>query len=732
MLRAGLLRIGAEDHVLLLTLHHVAADARSLDILEDELATLYGWLAGRPGGAAGASPLSELPLQYADFAAWQRKWVRGAALERLVAAWQDRFGASLAPLALPTDRPRPPLPDDAGGYRERPLQGEVATAARALTGRFGVTLFIALLAAFQALLHRLSRQAVVTVGSPIAGRTRPEVEGLAGMFVNTVVLPVSCAGDPSFEAFLGRVRETALAAYALQDLPFDKLVEALRPEREMGASPLFQVMFALEHERPAPRREAGLRFAPVALDTTTSQFDLTLYIEERAGILVAGAEYSTALFDAATVERLLAAYEELLAAAAVRPRTALSRLPVAPVFLTGAGAPGRAAGAPAGRGEAAAGAKGEAAAGAKGEAAAGATAEAAAPAEAGAAASGPAGPRVAGDEKEKETALVPAAPAAAERLDRVAARLARLTPAQREALERRRRGEVAGPTPAAAGLGVLVPLTASSGSGRRPLFCVHPAGGDALCFVPLARLLGADQPVYGLQSRGLAPGEQPLRTLEEMAALYVEHLRRVQPHGPYLLGGWSFGGLAAFEMANQLRAAGEAVALLAIVDTGPGLEEPEAPLPAELADERDPSSWLLEIAAYVKGLWGKDLRLSAADLRPLGAEDQLRLFLARARAAELVYQADSADRLRRVLAVFRANTLAYRSYRPRVYDGRITVFRPAGAVRADEPRDLGWGRFSAVAVDCQEVPGTHLTLLAEPHVADLARRLRGCLDAAQH
>jgi thioesterase domain-containing protein len=340
----------------------------------------------------------------------------------------------------------------------------------------------------------------------------------------------------------------------------------------------------------------------------------------------------------------------------------------------------------------------------------------------------------------------------AARRERLLARRAQLSEERRLQLEQRLLGDLP-PAAGAAAPGLLVEITplpprpggasTAAAAARRPLFCVHPAGGDVLCFVPLARWLGADQPCFGLRSHGLEAGEEPLRSIEEMASRYVAEVRQAQPVGPYLLAGWSFGGLAAFEMAQQLVAAGEQVALLAIVDTPPGLAGAAADGAGDLADGtgepaggagepadgagQDLAPWLLAIADYVRGLWGRDLGLGAADLAGRDAESQLRLFVERARRAELLHHAGSLEQVRRLLAVFRANAGAYRAYRPRPYPGPIAVFRAAAAEQAAAP-DLGWGRFAAAPVASREVPGDHLTLFAEPHVRSLADQLRAAID----
>jgi thioesterase domain-containing protein len=315
------------------------------------------------------------------------------------------------------------------------------------------------------------------------------------------------------------------------------------------------------------------------------------------------------------------------------------------------------------------------------------------------------------------------------RRQRLLERRAQLSAEQRRRLETRMRGDTAAPPPRPPGGSLLVEITPRSGRGRLPepppLFCVHGVGGDAFCFFPLARRLGAAQPCYGLQALGLAPGELPLERLEDMAACYVAELRRVQEHGPYLLAGWSFGGLAAFEMALQLRAAGEAVALVAILDGDAGLR---AGAPASLlAAGDDLAPLLLDMARYAAGIWGKDLGLQAAEMAGRDPELQLLLFVARARAAGLVHQAGSLEQVRRLVAVFRANVAAYRAYRPRPYDGNLVLVCAATSVTG-EP-DLGWERLAA-AVSRLQAPGNHVTLLAEPHVATLAGLLQSAIALA--
>lgn len=327
---------------------------------------------------------------------------------------------------------------------------------------------------------------------------------------------------------------------------------------------------------------------------------------------------------------------------------------------------------------------------------------------------------------------------AAERRRRLEERRGSLSAAARERLSSRLRGAAGEPEAPRPGRCRVVVTPGPGGEvSRPPFFAVHPAGGDVLCFFPLARHLGGDQPFIALQAPGLEDDSDPPATLEEMAAAYCSEVRAAQPAGPYRLGGWSFGGLVAFEMARQLAAEGEEVRLLAVIDTTPGVpesasDEPAGPGGGEGDDDGDDTVWLLSIAEYVKGLRGLDLGVSRADLAPLGREERLALFVERMREARLFHSSsDSLLQLRRLLAVYKTNARLFREHRPRPYPGAVTLFR--GEQAGFDPalgEDLGWSAVSALPVAVERVPGDHITLLAEPHVAAFAACLRRALDAA--
>jgi amino acid adenylation domain-containing protein len=321
LLRATLLRLGDEDYVALLTMHHIVSDGWSMGVLVREVAALYeAYSQGRP------SPLEELPVQYADYAAWQREWLSGEVLEAQLEYWKQRLAGAPPALELPTDHPRPSVQTYRGATESLRLPAALADSLRELSRREDVTLFMTLLAAFQTLLMRYTGQRDVVVGSPIANRNRAEIEGLIGFFVNTLALRTDLSGDPPFVELLGRVREVALGAYGRQDLPFERLVEELQPERDLSRHPLFQVMMVLQN---APREGAelpGLRLSTLPSESGTTKFDLTLSLVEGEGGLAGSLEYSTDLFEAETVRRMLGHYRKLSESVVADPQRRLSEL----------------------------------------------------------------------------------------------------------------------------------------------------------------------------------------------------------------------------------------------------------------------------------------------------------------------------------------------------------------------------------------------------------------------
>ncbi|QRK05623.1 amino acid adenylation domain-containing protein [Archangium violaceum] len=324
LLRAVLLRLAEREQVLLLCMHHIISDGWSLGVLVRELAALYAaFVQGQP------SPLQALPLQYAEFASWQREWLQGDVLETQLSWWRERLDPN-ALLELPTDRPRPTALSPHGARQTVMLPPALAQALKALGQREGKTLFVTLLSAFDVLLHRYTGQEELVVGTPIAGRNRSELEGMIGLFINTLALRTSLSGQPTFRELMGRVHQTTVDAFAHQDLPFERLVDALKPERRLSHSPLFQVMFILQNAPMPPLQAPGLVMEFQQPETGTTKFDLTLIATELPEGLRIVAEYSTDLFEAGTITRLLAHYQTLLEGIAAQPDRPINALPILP------------------------------------------------------------------------------------------------------------------------------------------------------------------------------------------------------------------------------------------------------------------------------------------------------------------------------------------------------------------------------------------------------------------
>jgi amino acid adenylation domain-containing protein len=323
LLRASLLRLADDEHWFLLTLHHIVTDGRSSAVLGRELSALYNaYVLNSP------SPLPNLPLQYTNYATWQREYVRGDVLERQLAYWKPVL-AELPLLDLPTDRARPAQADSRGGWLNFTIDATLTHQLRELGRREGATLFMTLLAAFTVLLHRYSGQEDVVVGVPTAGRLRPEFEQLIGFFVNTLALRVDMQGVPTFAALLARVRRTALDAYAHQDIPFEKLVEQAAPKRDPSRNPLFQVLFTLVNTSLVEWSFAGIETSRCGFaGSSTSELDLSLMLSEVASGLRCEVNYATALFDAATIERMVGHYRTLLDSIVAQPGQTIDRLPL--------------------------------------------------------------------------------------------------------------------------------------------------------------------------------------------------------------------------------------------------------------------------------------------------------------------------------------------------------------------------------------------------------------------
>ncbi|NER30313.1 MAG: AMP-binding protein, partial [Symploca sp. SIO1C4] len=323
LIRATLVVLSQSEHILVVCMHHIVSDGWSTGVFIQELTTLYNaYIRGEP------SPLTPLPIQYADFALWQREWLQGEVLQQQLSYWQNQLAEAPDLLSLPTDRPRPAVQTFAGAYQQFALSAELSSQLTQLSQKQGVTLFMTLLAAFDTLLYRYTGQEDILVGTPIANRNQDELEGLIGFFINTLVLRADLSNNPSFNELLSHVREVVLDGYAHQNLPLEMLVEVLQPERDLSYTPLFQVMFALQDETLSQVELTGLTASPLQVESQTAKFDLTLAIENRSDGLVGVWEYSTDLFDASTIERMTGHWITLLEGIVSNPQQPISQLPL--------------------------------------------------------------------------------------------------------------------------------------------------------------------------------------------------------------------------------------------------------------------------------------------------------------------------------------------------------------------------------------------------------------------
>jgi amino acid adenylation domain-containing protein len=323
LLRTTLVQLSGDTQVLLVTMHHIISDGWSLEVFTQELASIYtALMAGKP------SPLAELSLQYGDFAAWQKQWSHTEAFSTQLNYWQQQLAALPALLELPTDHPRPAIQTFSGRLERFSLSSELTQKLQSLAQQTGATLFMTLLAAFATLLSRYSGHRDIAIGSPIANRNRQELEPLIGFFVNTLVLRTNLEDNPRFDELLAQIRQTTLDAYAHQDVPFDKLVEILQPERSLSHNPLFQVMFILQNGTATAKQMSDVTLTPLAVEQVTAQFDLTLSMEQTTEGLTGFWQYNSDLFEPQTIARMTGHFQVLLEAITTFPQMTVTSLPL--------------------------------------------------------------------------------------------------------------------------------------------------------------------------------------------------------------------------------------------------------------------------------------------------------------------------------------------------------------------------------------------------------------------
>jgi amino acid adenylation domain-containing protein len=485
LIRALLLRLAPQEHVLFFTLHHIISDGWSMGVLMNEVSALYS--AYQPAGSDHRSdPLPPLPIQYADYAEWQRSCLKGARLQRQVDHWQRTLAGIPALLPLPTDRPRPARQCYSGAHHPVNLDAALSGRLKAFSQRHGVTLYMTLISSWAVLLGRLSRQADIVIGTPIAGRTRGETESLIGFFINILVLRLRLQPEQTVAGLLEYAKQQILAAQQHQDLPLGHILDIVQPPRSLAHAPLFQVMFAWQNVPPGKLELRDLEVAPLDVEAgTTAKYDLSLSLQEVDGQIVGAMEYASALFDAASIAKHIEDWRATLEAMLLDEHQALSRLlPLLP---------------------------------------------------------------------ECGPPLEHALPA----------------------------------TGAAPGVARMCTLATPFREGGRgaPLFIVHHISGACGYARDLMPWIDADVPIYGLSASGFQPGETPLASVVDMAALYISEMRLVQSRGPYRIAGYSAGGTIAYEIARQLLNARESVGFLGLIDTHGDYSQLSADLEIDAAPE---------------------------------------------------------------------------------------------------------------------------------------------------
>ena len=697
LLRATVVRLTPTSAVLLLTLHHIVSDGWSMQLLFRELRALY-----RRAADANAPPLPPLPIQYADFAAWQRQYLTGAVLERHLTYWRQQLSPPVSELAWPLVKPFPEQTAARGGRVGVPLVAEAAQALSRFAAAEGVTVFMVVMAAFQSVLHRHTGQDDVLVGAAVANRTRTEIEGLIGCFINTLVIRVDFTGTPTFRQLVARTRQVTIDAQMHQDLPFEVLVDALKVRRSASRSPLFQAMLQLNDSMTAAAEFDGLVVSRFPQPFDYAKFELTLELQTMPGGIKGGLSYNADLFEPEVAQGIADDFAAFLEAALEQPDRRVADIPLA------------------------------------GAAAARAL------------------PRAAVEPPPIEAPTAPAD-------ERVAAIEHRLQPLWCRVLEvtsvdpNDNFFELGGHSLLAVRLfadierefGVRLPLSSLFRNGtigaqarllsaqsaqadawsvvvpiqplgdRPPFFLVHGIGGEVVSFGALAESLGERQPMFGLQAE--RDVDATADRVETVAARYIEAMRAHTPRGPYYLGGYSSGGVIAYEMAQQLEAAGEQIALLAMIDASAPKAAPEPVTPHTV--------WrLVKNAAY----WTLDDEFLRSDWASRRARVSAKLRAIRARgrhqtnSAALAAGADVRDLLglwhvpphaRRFLERYMRMTSAYY---PRRYAGTVTLFRArALKLTYTGADDLGWSQL-AEQVAVRYVPGAHDTILRPPRVGELA------------
>jgi len=691
--RVKILHLAEEEYVLCLTIHHIIFDGKSLNTFFRELGALY-----RAFSTNQPSPLPELSIQYADFACWQQQWLQSKELESQFAYWQQQLGGSVPALELPIDRPRPTVPTYQGSRQSLVFPENLTNDLKILSLQEGVTLFMTLLTGFKTLLYCYTQQEDILLCSPVTGHDRSETEALIGYFNNILLMRTDLSGNPGFRELMGRVRQTALEAYQNQNVPLQKLVELANLTR----TPLSRGMFALHHITSQPLELPGLIVSFLDIHNRMANFDLSLLVEEKQGTLTAILEYKTALFEKTTITQIQENFQTLLESLVANPEQRLLDLPLlrkpeSYQLENSNSSPDKI------------------------------------------------------QQKPEETFVPPS-----DDLEIQLTKIWENVLGKKPISVKDNFFDLGGHSFLAVRLfaqiektfGKNLPLATlfqapnieelanilrqegwsapwqtlvgiQPGGSKPPLFCIHTVGTNVLCYRDLAHYLGQEQPVYGLQAVGLDGKQAPYKRVEDMAAHYIREIRASQPEGPYLLAAHSSAGIVAFEMAQQLVAQGQKVAVLALLDASSS-----------------------QLSVHEPSL-GRTLYINLRNLFRLRPKDKLAYIKQRAvwlhgritrKIAEifnLCMGHPPTEDSHPYALVTETFGQAIRDYVPQVYPGQATLFRTRHQLTGVYYDPLfGWGSLAVGGLEIHDVPGLHSTMLTEPCVQVLGEKLRTCIDEA--
>jgi len=666
LLRAKLWRLGPEDHLLLLTTHHIVSDNWSMAILLRELSLLYGaFSAGQP------SPLAEVSCQYGDFVRREQQRFEHRESE-YVAFWKEQLAGRDSFHHVPPDHPQPQSPEYRGAHERLTLDRNLTDSLKTLSPKEKVSPFMVLLAAFQCLLCRYSGQHDVAVASCVANRQSSQVERMVGHFSNHVIFRTSLADNSTLRDVLRQVRQTALTAYSYQDLPFGSVVEQLETDSDASRNNLFQALLVLTDAPKDKWSFSGLDVRPLPLDVGTTPFDLIVWLklEEKLEIDL---QYNSDLFEPDTIRQILADYGTVLGIMSKNPEAQVSELGIAML---------------------------------KAERRKHQRLE-------------PAPQTYMGPRDSIESRLVKLWEAVLDKrpvgieddffeLGGTSLLAARVFAQIEEDFKLRIPLVTLVQAPTIEKLAKVIHLpgspdewhslvTIQPGGVRPPLFCIHGESGHLLLYRSLALHLGPDQPIYGLQPQGLDGKQAPLTRIEDMAARYIREIRVIQPEGPYFLAGYCMGGTIALEMAQQLGGQGQRVDLLALLDT---------------------YNWNMMKRTYLSDLYFNIQRLWFSCHHFFSTDSRNKLNSLQVRFRELSNESGLAQ----------CNRRAACAYVPKVYSGRVLHVRPARQYARYNRAEMAWDNLVAGGLEVFCVPSYPAQLVEEPFVRDLAIKLRACIS----